>query len=82
MKGFIKKRLKLYLSEVTVTKSEVNKIITDLNNGTTFSNNYFQFVKRPDGVMLRYDLTRNSYKFYTDLVKFAAAIVRFQKRGY
>ena len=66
---------------VTVSKAEVEEVIAALNNGVSYSNNYYQFVKRKDGAMLRYDIKMNKYKFYTDIHKFAREIVRFWKRG-
>ncbi len=81
----VKKLLREALNEritATVSKAEVQDVITKLEAGVSFSNNDFQFVKRPDGVMLRYDLKRGTYKFYNNLIEFAKAIVRFVKRGW
>lgn len=64
------------------TKKEISEIKKNLSEGVSFSNNSFQFVKRKDGVMLRYDLKKGSYKFFDTLDSFAKAIVRFQKRGW
>ena len=64
------------------TKKEISEIKKKLSEGVSFSNNYFQFVKRKDGVMLRYNLKKFDYKFFTSLDAFAKAIVRFQKRGW
>jgi hypothetical protein len=64
------------------TKNEISEIKKKLDDGISFSNRYFQFVKRKDGVMLRYDLKTGTYKFFTTLDSFAKAIVRFTKRGW
>lgn len=64
------------------TKKEISEIKKKLSEGVSFSNNSFQFVKRKDGVMLRYDLKKGGYKFFDTLDSFAKAIVRFQKRGW
>ena len=72
----------LNLNEALVKKSEVDKVISDLNAGIIFGNHNFQFVKRADGIMFRWDINRDKYTMYNDLRKFANAIVRFVKRGY
>lgn len=64
------------------TKKEISEINEKLDKGISFSNNYFQFVKRKDGVMLRYDLKKGTYKFFDTLDSFSKAIVRFTKRGW
>ena len=63
-------------------KSEIDDIVKRLNNGESFSNKYFQFVKRKDGVMLKYDLTTGKYTFFKNNLKFARSVLRFTKRGF
>lgn len=64
------------------TKEEISEINKKLDKGISFSNNYFQFVKRKDGAMLRYDLKKGTYKFFDTIDSFSKAIVRFTKRGW
>lgn len=64
------------------TKKEISEIKRKLDDGISFSNNDFQFVKRKDGIMLKYDIKKDKYKFFKDVDVFAKAIVRFIKRGW
>ena len=42
----------------------------------------YQYVARPDGVFLSYDIVRNKYKFFNDIDSFVRALYRLQVRGY
>jgi len=67
---------------LTVTNKERQEVLTNLESGVRYENMYFSFTKRQDGVMLRYDLNKGTYKFYTNLNSFLNGIVRMTKRGW
>lgn len=66
----------------SVKKSEIERIKEELLKGQVYQNMYAQFLRRKDGVMLRYDLIDGTYKFYNDIDVFAKEIFNFFNRGY
>ena len=59
----------------------IQRIISHLNNGGTYQNDLsgYQYVKRADGVMLKY--TSDKYTFYSDINKMAKAILKSLNTG-
>ena len=66
----------------TVNNQEISAVRDHFLNSGTFANMNFQFVKRADGAMFRYDLNNGTYKFYNNEGALYRAVVRFQKRGF
>jgi GNAT superfamily N-acetyltransferase len=69
----------------TFEANDIKKYILEKNEkgeSASWSNSNFQYVARPDGILLSYDLNSNKYKFYNDLDSFIRALYRFQNRGY
>jgi len=66
----------------TVTKKEISEVKAALASGCSYSNEKagYQFVKRTDGLMLKF--SNDKYTFFTNEDAFARAIVRAIKRGY
>jgi hypothetical protein len=60
---------------------QIQEIISHLDNGGTYQNDLsgYQYVKRVDGVMLKY--ANDKYTFYTDINKMAKAILKSLNTG-
>ena len=60
---------------------QIQEIISHLNNGGTYQNDLsdYQYVKRADGVMLKY--ANDKYTFYSDINKMAKAIFKSLNTG-
>lgn len=70
------------MKNATVSQKEIKTVIESLINGASYCNNDFQFVRKSNGLMFRYNFNKGTYTFFTDIEKFARAIVRFHKRGW
>ena len=75
------------MKNVTVKKSEIQKVETNLKNGVVYGNKNFSFIyksgsekERP--LYWRIDLSNDKNKFFKNMQSFASAIVRFEKRGW
>ena len=71
------------LLNLNESKEDINNIINHLNNGGSYSNDKtYQYVKKKDGKMFKWDMVKDKYIMYIDINKFAKDIFKSQNTGF